>query len=255
MGWYREAGSYAWRRRASISVDNTAGGAGAIDIQLALPVAWDEFWTEIDTNGNEIRVADADGTTLLAYSIASFNKTNRTCTLSVDAYTAPAAGMLQIFIYWNASGAASATVATVIAAAKSAYIETCGPAGPDLVRAQIAKPNESRPRKQIAKGSDETRDVWFDLGPQLPRRIMPFSDHYDCDELDYVTYTVTTGGAAQAGMVSNGSTRFYAGRFVKVRVLAGSDAGDYTIIPVVRTTEGLVLAPRAWLRVRDLDEA
>lgn len=255
MGWYREAGAYSWRRRASVSVDNTAGGAGAIDITFSLPAAWDEFWTEIDTSGNELRVVDADGVSLLAYSIATFSKTNRTGVVSVDGYTAPAAGMLQIHVYWNASGAAAATVATVIAAAKTGVIETCGPAGADFVRADLARPNETRPRKQIAKGTDETRDVWIDIGPQLPRRVQPASDHMECDEIDYATYSVTLAGVGQGGMVSTGSTRFYAGRYMKVRILAGADANDYTLVPLVRTTEGLILAPRAWLRVRDLDEA
>lgn len=255
MGWYREAGAYSWRRRASVSVDNIAGGAGAIDITFSLPAAWDEFWTEIDTSGNELRVVDADGVTKLVYSVATWDKTARTGVVSVDGYTAPAAGMLQIFVYWNASGAAAGTAATVIAAAKTGVIETCGPAGPDLVRADLARPNESRPRKQIAKGTDETRDVWIDLGPQLPQRVRPTAEHLECDEIDYATYTVTLAGAAQGGMVSTGSTRLYAGRYMKVRILAGADAADYTLVPLVRTVEGLILAPRAWIRVRDLDEA
>lgn len=255
MGWYREAGAYSWRRRASVSVDNTAGAGGAIDITFTLPAQWDEFWTEIDAACSEMRVTDADGSTKLVYSLATFDKTARTGTVSVDGYVAPAAGMLQVFIYWNASGAASGTAATVIAAAKTGYVETCGPGGADFLRADIARPNESRPRKQIAKGSDETRDVWFDLGAQLPRRIRPFAEHFDCDEIDYVTYQVNLAGVAQAGMISATNTRLYAGRYVRVRVLAGTDAADYTIAALVRTVEGLILGPRAWLRVRDLDEA
>jgi len=255
MGWYRESGAYSWRRRASVSVDNTAGAGGAIDITFTLPTAWDDFWSEIDTPGSEIRVSDGDGSTKLVYSLASFDKTARTGTISVDGYVAPDAGMLQIFIYWNASGAATGVAATTIAAAKTGYIETCGPAGADFMRADIARPNESRPRKQIAKGSDETRDVWFDLGPQLPRRVRPFAEHFDCDEIDYVTYHVNLAAAAQAGMISATATRFYSGRYVRVRVLAGTDANDYTIVALVRTVEGLILGPRAWLRVRDLDEA
>ena len=254
MGWYREAGAYSWRRRASVSVDNTAGGAGAIDITFALPVAWDEFWTEIDAAAAELRVADADGSTKLVYSIATFDKTARTGTVSVDGYVAPAAGMLQIFVYWNASGAAAGTAATVIAAAKTGYIEVCGPAGPDLVRALLARPNETRPRKQIAKGSDETRDVWIDLGPQLSGRVVPFAEHMNCDEIDYATYAVNLAGAAQAAMVSATLTRFYAGRYMRVRILGGTTALDYTLVPLVRTVEGPILAPRAWVRVRDLAE-
>ena len=254
MSWFREAGA-TWRRRASISVDNTAGAGGAIDASGAIPAAFDEFWDEIDATGNELRVVDADGVTKLAYSVASFNKTNRTGTLEIDGYSAPAAGMLQVFLYWNASWAATGAVVTTIAAAKSLVIETCGPATLDLVTAAPLRPGDTRPRRALGKASDETRDVWIDMAAWLPRRRMPFVGRYECDEMDYATYVLTTGDTAQASMVDATKTRYYGGRFVRVRVAAGTDGTDYTITPTIRTIEGLILTPRTWLKVRNQDEA
>jgi hypothetical protein len=254
MSWYGETG-YTWKRRASISIDNTAGGAGTIDAEGTIPATLDQFWDEIDSSGNELRVVDADGVTKLAYSIASFNKTNRTGTISIDGYSAPGGGMLHCHLYWNASGAGSGAVATVIASPKTLYIEACGPASADLARALPARPGDTRPRNVMAKGSDETRDMWIDLGALVPRRAAPSRLHYECDEIDWMTYTVTTGGAAQAAMIEATATRFFAGRFARLRLKAGTDGTDYTVQPVVRTVEGLVLGPRTWLKLRDQDEA
>ena len=254
MSWVRVSG-YPFRRRASISIDNTAGAAGPIDATVSIPVTLDEFWDTIDSSGIELRVTDADGVTVLPYSLASFNKTNRTGTIEIDGYTAPAAGMLQVFLYWDATGAPTGAVATVIAAAKTGYIETCGPATIDRIKAGPLRPGDTRPRQMIGKATDETRDVWIDLASWIPRRSMPFQGRYECDELDYATYVCTAAGASQAGMVDATKTRYYAGRFLRVRVLSGADGTDYTLTPTVRTVEGLVLTPRSWLKVRDQDEA
>lgn len=59
MSWY----SSNWRYRASISVDNTAGAGGAIDITASIPTNWDEFWDNVLSTGNDVRVTDADGET------------------------------------------------------------------------------------------------------------------------------------------------------------------------------------------------
>jgi hypothetical protein len=253
MSWYRETG-FTWKRRASMSVDNTAGAAGTIDIETVVPATWDQFWDEIDASGNEVRVVDADGSTKLVYAWSGFNRTNRTGTLQIDGYAAPAAGMLHIHVYWNASGAAAGSAAVVIAAAKTGYIETCGPPRRQIA-AIIPRPGDDRPLTRWAKGSDETVHVAFDMGGRIRRRGAPFANSYACDEIDYATYVVTRAGAAQAAMVDATKTRFFAGRWVILTIAAGTVDLDYTVVPTVRTQDGAVEVPRAWLLIRDQDEA
>ena len=97
MSWYDNA----WLRRQSITVD-TIGGGGTVDITIAVPVDWDQFWNEINqTDGRDIRICDADGRTLLTYNLESFSLATRTLIIEVDAYAAPGLGMCQIWIYWN----------------------------------------------------------------------------------------------------------------------------------------------------------
>ena len=253
MSYYKE-GAQEFGKRASISVDNVGGAAGAIDITATIPAEWDDFWDVVDASGNELRVCGNTGTTKLTYALSGFNKTNRTGTIQVKSYNAPAGGMLQIFLYWAAPGAAAGSAVVALAAPKTGYIETCGPANGNIVRAGQPRPNDDRPPKQIAKGTDESRYLWFDIRNILAARLTPGNGKLLCDEISYASYTVTLAGVAQAGMIDATKTRFYDG-FVKVLLKAGTTGVDYTVVPLLTTTEGEVLAPRAWLRVRDQKES
>ena len=255
MSWYQElaAPAQVWKRRASVSVDNTAGAGGVIDIEFTIPATFDQFWSEIDAAGAELRICDADGTTKLTYALSGFNKTTRAGTFQVDGYTAPAAGMLQLFAYWNSSGAAAGSAAVVIAAPKTGYVQDCGPP-PDVVLVTMQRPGDTKPARKTQKGSDETRRIAFDLGPSLQRRRAPSAKRHHCDEIDYATYAVNLAGTPQAAMVTATRTRFYAGRLVIVEIKAGTSASDYTIVVTVRTTEGDTLGARALLQIKDQSE-
>lgn len=254
MSWYRETG-YTWTRRWSLTVDNTGGGAGAIDISGAIPSDLEDFWNLIDTSGNELRITDPDGMTKLSYNIESFSKTNRTGTIEVDNYDAPGTGLLHLFLYAGATGAPSgAAAAFVPASAKTLYIATCGPprVGYPALR---ERPGDTRPRARLAKASDETIKVGVDFAAMLAQRVRPFQNRLLCDEIDYASYVVTLNGASQAGMITAASPRFFDGRFISLDLKSGTDGSDYTVVPTVRTTDGLVVTPRAILQVRDVDEA
>lgn len=259
MSWYRETG-YSWKRRASMSVDATAAG-GTIDVECVVPSTWDDFWTgdasgvgAIDASGNEVRVCDADGSTKLTYAWTGFNKANRTGTLQIDGYAAPAAAMLHLHIYWYATGAPAGSAAVTIAAAKTGYVETCGPPA-RIMAALQQRTNDDRPLTCWQKGSDETIYAAVDMGPRLRKRRIAFANSRWCDEIDYATYTVTRAGSAHVEMVDATKTRFYAGRWVILLLKAGTVDLDYTVVPSVGTTEGSIEGPRAWLRIRDQDEA
>ena len=254
MSWYDEA----WARRRSISIDNTGGAGGAIDAEIVVPKDWDELWDNCNqTDARDVRICAADGFTLLSYNIEGFVLATRTLEIEIDGYTATAAGMLQVWIYWdNAAATDAAAGAFVPAAAKTGYIDVGGVRG--LVT--VAKPErfkDLRPRTTLSKATDDTIHHTFDLGGEMELRpfYAPYSKHLEMEEVDYVNYVVETAGGAQASMITAAKTRIVAGRFVHVDLKAGSDATDYTVVLTVVTTEGRTLTYRAWLAVRDVDEA
>lgn len=250
MSWYREA-SQVWKRRLSLTINNTGGGAGTIDAEGSIPVTLDDFWGAIDSSGIEMRVTAADGTTLLAYSIASFSKTNRTCTLSIDGMTSYGDGVHQAFLYYDSAGSPTGAVATTITSAKTIYIESCGP-GPNIVRALPFRPGDTQPARKFQKAASEVIKLAFDLAPRLKRSARPYQGYPYCEEMQWADYTVSEAGAADAALKTAANSRFYAGRWLIVEVKAGTTGDNYTVVATVRTVDGgtnsySVFAPTAWV--------
>ena len=252
MSWYDEA----WTRRRSISIDNTAGAGGAIDAEIVVPKDWDEFWENCNqTDGRDIRICDADGYTLLTYNLEGFVLATRTLEIEIDGYTAPAAGMLQVFIYWcNAAATDAAAGGFVPASAKTGYIDVGGARGSVTV-CQPERFKDVRPRTTLSKATDDTIHHTFDLAGVLelrPRHAL-YSKHQEFEEIDYVVYVAEAAGTP-VSMITLANTRIV-GRFVRVDIKAGTDVVDNTIILTVGTTEGRILTYRVWVAVRDVDEA
>ena len=112
MAWYWDSANPAhrWTHRFPVMVDNSAGSTGAIDITVTVPPALEAFWDAILSSGNDIRVTDANGSTLLTYQLAAgFSATTRTCVIQVDNWTPPAASSMPvIWVYAGNADAASA---------------------------------------------------------------------------------------------------------------------------------------------------
>lgn len=253
VSWYRES-TYVWKRRASITIDNTGGSAGTIDAEGTLPAEFDDFWTYIDGSGVELRVTAADGTTKLVYSLTGFNKTTRAGTLSIDGMSSFGDGVHQAFLYWDSTGTPTGAAATVITTPKTLYIETCGP-GPHIVRGLAPRPGDTNPARKIQKGAGETIRVAFDLAPVLKRRTRPYQGYPYCEEIQWADYVVNLAGNAQSSMKTAANSRLFGGRYIVVDIKAGTTATDYTILPTVRTVDGAtnsasILTPSAWLMVK-----
>ena len=101
MGWYDSA----WAKRVAVTVAHS-NGLGTPDLSFAIPANWDDFWSNVETTGHDIRITAADGETLLSYDVTSFSKTNRTGTIEVDAAPLGATSLsCLIWMYWQNSSA------------------------------------------------------------------------------------------------------------------------------------------------------
>lgn len=250
MSWY----DTSWTRRAAIVFDNT-GGASPIDGTLSLPKDFPDFWDNVLASGNDVRVTDADGFTLLTYDLDAFNTTTKVGTIEIDAY-APGSSdaMVVAWLYWGNSGAADARTVFAPAAAKTGSVET-HTAGTPVIKVQPERPGEARPRNQISKNSNETIWVWFDFADLLLKRDVAFNGSMLAEEVDYIDVRVDLAGVSQAAMVTRGITRLKHPALVRVEIKAGADGSDYTVICFLTTTLGRVLRGLAWLKVRNVDEA
>lgn len=166
MSWY----SATFRRRAAISVPNTAGGATR-DIEVPIPADWSEFWDAqsdaSDTTGIMLRVTAADGYTLVAYAVddgagGAWSTSARTGRLRIDATTLPgdATELALLWLYYDPStSVASAAVAVAMTSTITGYIEQSNPAD-RVFDATAARVGSQRPPTITTKTSVDEQ-IWY----------------------------------------------------------------------------------------------
>ena len=80
MAWLKLSGStLPFAARFPIAVDASALGASTDkDVTVTIPKTLELFWALIQSSGDDIRITDADGITLVDYDWASFTYASRT---------------------------------------------------------------------------------------------------------------------------------------------------------------------------------
>jgi len=259
MAWLR-VGSTVPQYRRSISIDATAS-ASALDVQITIPTALSEFWDAIDASGNELRVTDADGKTVLGYkltgAVSGFDRSTRDGIIQIDDYDPAAVCVGQVWLYYGITGAASAAAVFVFSASRTGYLYPGAPIG--IVSAVPQRPGDTRPRDAVSKMVDEVTWVWFDFHDLLQQLTTPDGEQAQWEELDEVTYVIYLAGVAQAGMVTASSVRVIGGRYIQVQVSGGATGSSYTLAVQATTTfptqqTGRILAARCLIRVKDVSE-
>jgi len=233
----------------AITVDHTGAVAAAFDATATLPAYWDQFWTTVQSTGNDMRVTQADGVTpVTKFDLNGFNSTTKVGTLEIQD-TAGGQASLLYWLYWGDSTLASGITPFVPASAKSAYIDLGAPARGFAVTVQPQqRMGDTTPITEVAKDPDSTIFVWFDFGPMMQRRAQPQQGSTELECISYATVSATGGTAtASATRFEGGSDRHTA---VKVKFAGGTTANDYILTVTATTTEGRVLLGKAKVKVR-----
>ena len=248
MTWFDSS----WKHRAPISVDNTSG-ASTIDITCSVPAEWG-FWSTVKSDGTDIRLVDADGSTVLTYKVDDWNYANRVATLKIDNYAAPSdAAVVLVWVYWGNAAASSAAGSFTVSSAKTGTIEPICQARP-MIKVGHLQPGRTKPTDQLAKAGDETLHVYFDVGDVLNRRCEKINGSSRGEEIDYAILRVLSNESGVASMYDESKTRFINPGIVKCHITGGTSGTDYTISLRIGTTEGRVFNPRVLLRVKDVKE-
>ena len=253
-----------WTHRAAVSVDNTASSATQEDVTITLPSEWPEFWGNVKSAGEDVRVTDSDGVTLETYQLVSFNSTTRTGSIEVDdvalvdidGSSAAVAGV-QLWIYWgNSAASAAAGSFTAAGTAKTGTIQvgTPGSGSQRVVMARPETPGSTNPRTEVHKAASETIHLWWNLSGGLASRHIPSQGSRAFEEIHNVSYDVETGGNPVPSMVDATSIRMVGPGWVRTTIKAGASGTNYVAILAVELTEGRKLDFRTTIRVKDVTE-
>lgn len=259
--WYDDA----WAFRAPITfLVPSATYKG----DYTIPKDWDDFWANVQSDGDDIRITYADGRTACVFQLqAGFSTATRTGTVTIYASDGIASSRNVVWIYW---GNASATSASgVVASGGNQAITPRETPTADRVVALIAEsPDATQPSQTIRKGSGETIWVYVDVTDALMRRSTPFESSDLCEGVHTITTSATLAGASATATIA--SVPQYdalieaSGRqYVRVQLSAGSSGTTYTVIVTIRTMlnatssalyEYRILTARFLLSVYDVSE-
>lgn len=241
--------------RFPVVIDKLTAGTSATDLTFDIPADLPEFWSVVESDKSNIRITDADGVTDLTWQASSWSyaSTGGTATIEIDNWTPPAENCMAVI--WLYTGGTDTTNEGSFTAAtpRTGYVWSCGVDG-TTVAGRTNTNGSATPDQTLYKSTDETIAAWVAVDGQLAKRRTAYNDRNDCEEIESITYSVTTGGADQASMYDETKVRVSQDNRVRLWLKAGADGTDYTVEPVITTTSGRVLNPRFLLSVVDADE-
>lgn len=270
MSWRHEnlTGTWTpWGHRRALTVECSAKTASPVDVSFVIPSAWDSFWENIDAAGAELRVCDADGSTLLSYDVTAtggggFDRAARDGLIQVDGLAVTIDGgnarLRTIWLYYGLASAPDASSAVTIASASAAKMESGLPRsrvlnfGPEDVGA-------TQPRARTAKTSGESIFVYLDVTDLLRRSSESMAGSLALEEVAEIgrTLDVKNGASSNPGMYDHAKNRVQevAGRtFIRLYLTGGADGTDYTVTVPLITTNSQTFEARFVLKVRDVNE-
>jgi hypothetical protein len=99
-----------WQYRLPVTVDNSSNANNLTNYQDAVSLSSTNFdFTKAQTNGNDLRFTDTDGTTLINYWIETYNSTKKAAKIWVNVPTIPANAQKIIYMYFGNPAASSAS--------------------------------------------------------------------------------------------------------------------------------------------------
>jgi hypothetical protein len=244
MSWLGPSG--IWTKRVSITL--IANAAGALDYSIIIPSSLDDFWDTIDTSGNELRITDGKNTTL-TYLIrdisgaGAFDKPNRSGSILIDNYTAPAQpAAVQLFMYYGSTSNQGAATGGAAVPTKVGYIEMSRPRGREVYNHGNALPGALVPPFNLQKTAAEVKDIWVRY--PLPGSWTQANATDIIEDLWYATQQVlNTSAVDQPAMYTVNDIRFVwiqsgpaRGSWVRYTLLLGTTANKYTLSGTVRST-------------------
>lgn len=263
MSQYREASGgtvYTWPYRMALSVDNSAFSVGTPqDVSVTIPTDLDVFWTNIQTNGEDVRVTGSDGATAVSWKFAGgFSKTTRSGTIQIDDGVQSGSSCKVLWVYWGHATVSAPTywAGPPVSPYSGYLVGTPGaPLAPDVRLTWAREPvSATKPSQRLQKTPSSQILVAIEYRSRLAERAQVYAGGLEDEEPSTVEYTVyDSGAAAVVGMVDKTQIRVDSD-FVYVLVKSGTDGSSYTLSVVLVTAFKNTGAPARTLEMRALIE-
>lgn len=254
MTWYDSA----YKRRYPVTVDVTGGAesSGTEDVSITFPSDWDDFWTNIRSDFNDVIITDSNGT-LQSFHRATENFANRSLQINVDNVTFANRNSINIvYVYFNnPDEATDRSVAFVPASPKTGKIFLAAPSN-RIVSQPIPKNGTTTPNSVFSKTSVDEVYIWFRVNSLLASRVSAYNDRLDFESVDYIkVQSLDSSSTNDTNRYIELNTAVIPG-YIGVYVKGGTNATDYTVECRIQTVGtgpfNQIFSLRALLQIRDL---
>jgi len=250
--------------------------SGTNDVFVAVPT-WHPLWAVLtsEASTNSIRITAGDGYTQLAYELTDAAGTGAWSTASKDggieiddAPFIDTTTCALLWLYYGNASASSAAGTVALTAAETGYLYSGVPRSAAWhVDARRSPPGATLVDIERAKTSTETVFYWIRVNAALPLNAHVVDGVRGLAAPYGATYTIETGGAAQAAMLDVTKQRWVETEqgelLLRLLAKAGTDGTDYTVWATlvtgfdhssVNNSEQVVEPVRFLLKVNDPDE-
>jgi hypothetical protein len=269
MAWITASNGANYAFRVAVTCDTTGAtpGGAAVVARLTLGPDLVPFWDNVQSNGYDVRFADAGGS-IIAHERATWDHTNRIAIFDFEVElpaTAPAGAVRTIYLYCSpATAVAVDPSAGPFANTVNAYAEPgrIMPAGRAILWdspswSQSAGSNIPTPAQTAVVGVDEYRHIYAVLGWSL--RYQAGYSRYGSDvveDVDWLLTEVTGVHASAPTWMLPGNLRLFtdeSGHTVRTIVNVQDDSDGLAVLRV--GWSGFLTEERHYLKLRGIAPA
>jgi hypothetical protein len=237
-----------------LTINTSSHASGTFQFVFTVPVFWDDFWTNVLSNGFDVVIVNQFGEAYTFERLATWHKANRVGVFRANYGTSKVAnGIHTLFVYWDNEDETSDRSSSVVAASPSfnANVYLGAPFG-NIVNAGTRSGLSTVPASVFQKDPDENIYIWYPVSQLLTPLQLPSNDHLDFAFFEYFEVEIlNSSGTHQSAMNSLNELRIVNG-WAAVRVTAGSNNTDYVVRLVVVDTLGQKFIQTSLLQVRKL---
>ena len=239
MSWLDED----WSNRHPVAVNHSTG-TSSYYAEIAIDPTFTDFWASVDSSGDDIRVTEADGRTLVPYEVIDWNYAAKTATVLYGSVNTTTGRQSSVnFLYWGNASATNAesTIAPLApGVAKQAYIlyVALSPLTPVFRSPALIG---SRPSGFYTMVIGWEGWIAFDVTDSLFSLTTPHEGHTRLEEVQAITVQTTESGSNYAGGYDANNTAITETNnavLIWMWVKGGSSGTSYVDRVTIETTKG-----------------
>lgn len=249
MSWYK-SGSDTFGFRTGVAVEGT-GLVTTLNVTVTVPPDHSLFWDNVQSDGDDVRFTEADGSTALAYERTTWDYANKSAVFKITSFNLTSAGdMGNLWMYFGNSTIASGSTAYGGGTLYTGRIIVGGVGANDLVIEPGSLQGETTARFQLQKTPSESVFVWVLVN--LSTRDTLFNGYFYAEEIHYADVVADDTNVT----VATSDLRLFTDRngfaWLRVKISGGADLDTDTVRITIGTTNSRIMQALVNVTVKDL---